>query len=141
MNKKFDDPSNHWDFISKDHLHHKTLNIMPDHDLIAMIDSQAGLVQQMRCMHESPACHSLELTMCELLTQCGDPRHRFSGCSVKLEPARLVQALLDFIRPVLLPMTCLLVMQMALVWLLRFTYIRMKEQGADGLDFGYGQSR
>eukprot|EP01134_Creolimax_fragrantissima_P007952 CFRG7952T1 len=114
------------EFISKHHLHHKTMNIMPDHDLIAMLDSQAGMVQQLRCKAESPACHLLELSICELLNQCGDVHHRFTKCTATISPKRFLSAIWDIVKPVVIPLLVLGTGQILLLLLLRFTYNRTR---------------
>ncbi len=74
---------NKW--IHKNHLHHKTIAVVTESDLIPQVDHQVGLVQTILCDFEEKshqnACHMLEGTICNILKHCGDSSPgRFADC-------------------------------------------------------------
>lgn len=59
---------------------------MPEMDLVATVDKQAGLVQHIRCGGgRRLSCHMLELTLAELISGCGDAAGRFESASFRVE--------------------------------------------------------
>lgn len=62
-------------------LYNNSVSVVPERDPISMIDSQSGFVQYIMCRSASPvSCHSVEMSICELLHSCGDRRQRFDEC-------------------------------------------------------------
>lgn len=65
------------------------LPVLPDFDLIPLVDSQVGLVQRVVCekprLAHQNACHMLEGTICSILNHCGDSRGRFNKCLWKFD--------------------------------------------------------
>lgn len=54
-------------------LRHNGVNVVPNGDLVPMVDKQSGQVLPIDCPFENPlACHQLFPTMCEILASCGD---------------------------------------------------------------------
>merc|ERR1712187_491312 len=50
-----------------------SVNVVPSHDLVPDVDSQAGTVLRIRCPSKVPwTCHRLAGSMCEILASCGD---------------------------------------------------------------------
>eukprot|EP00640_Fibrocapsa_japonica_P003413 CAMPEP_0113951972 /NCGR_PEP_ID=MMETSP1339-20121228/89015_1 /TAXON_ID=94617 /ORGANISM="Fibrocapsa japonica" /LENGTH=310 /DNA_ID=CAMNT_0000960429 /DNA_START=1 /DNA_END=933 /DNA_ORIENTATION=+ /assembly_acc=CAM_ASM_000762 len=83
--------------LQRGDLFHQSVAVVPDHDPISMVDTQVGLVQHIMCSSSrlaiQNACHMIEGTLCELLSHCGDPRGRFTGCTYRYN----VGALLPFV--------------------------------------------
>mmetsp|Transcript_71072 Transcript_71072/g.184547 ORF Transcript_71072/g.184547 Transcript_71072/m.184547 type:complete len:202 (+) Transcript_71072:1308-1913(+) len=53
----------------------KAVNVVPDRDVVPMVDEQAGTVLKTVCPFSKgnpSACHRLTVTLCELLASCGD---------------------------------------------------------------------
>lgn len=54
-------------------LRHHIVSVSPDTDFVRHVDSEEGLWLPIDCKgHMGFACHSLDITMCELLASCGD---------------------------------------------------------------------
>lgn len=52
------------------------INILPENDVLGLIDSHVGAAQEIACTGSAKVCHQYSTTMCELLSNCGDPRSR-----------------------------------------------------------------
>jgi lipase ATG15 len=66
--KTFDPP------LSVEALNKFTFNIIPDRDVVPMIDDRAELFQQIRCRapyNNFLACHDSPRSLCEIITTCG----------------------------------------------------------------------
>lgn len=55
--------------------------VQPDTDPVPRVDRQPGFRQQIRCLANPLQCHTIQKTLCELYTICGDARGRFVNCS------------------------------------------------------------
>ena len=59
--------------------HNRTVTFLPENDMMGhMFDSHGGLVQTMTCNtdHLGPVgCHLLEITICNLISHCGEREH------------------------------------------------------------------
>ena len=81
-------------------LHHQSVAVVTEYDVITQVDTQVGLVQRIQCDKKSQAhqnaCHLLEGTICHLLEHCGDPRGRFQSCEYTYDLASMFPPLLRF---------------------------------------------
>merc|ERR1712224_154525 len=63
-------------------LERTVVGIVPEGDVVPMVDYQAGMMQKIACRQKNGAqelfieCHSMERTACEIWRVCGDPRRR-----------------------------------------------------------------
>lgn len=66
-------------------IHGRSLSVVTDHDFLAQVDHQVGLVQRITCDMDDKAlqnsCHLLEGTICHILEHCGDRKRRFDSCT------------------------------------------------------------
>ena len=81
-------------------LHHQSVAVVTEYDVITQVDTQVGLVQRIQCDKKSQAhqnaCHLLEGTICHLLEHCGDPRGRFQSCEYAYDIGSVLPPLLRF---------------------------------------------
>ena len=102
-------------------LHHKSVAVVTETDVISQVDNQVGLVQRIQCdatdrAHQN-ACHLLEGTACHLLEHCGDTRGRFTACSFEFDLGAIMPQLWRYInahRLILLPLSLFLPIMLAL---------------------------
>lgn len=80
-------------------IHGKSLAVVTDHDFLAQVDHQVGLVQRIVCDKDDKAhqnsCHLLEGTICHILEHCGDRRHRFSSCEFTYDITAILPTILS----------------------------------------------
>ena len=69
------------------------LNILPNRDIVPLIDMQVGHLQTIRCPspNSAVACHSLATTVGQLASSCGDPRYVPQGISGGFDMSALQQ--------------------------------------------------
>ena len=84
--------------IDSKQLHHNSVSIVTEYDMITQIDHQVGMVQQILCDRPDQAhitgCHLLEGTMCHLLKHCGDKR--FESCKFDFDVTHLAPNIIEF---------------------------------------------
>ncbi|KAA8497993.1 hypothetical protein FVE85_5578 [Porphyridium purpureum] len=51
-------------------------NVQPFHDLVPKIDKQALMLQKINCDFDPFTCHSIDITICQIQSICGDPAGR-----------------------------------------------------------------
>jgi len=82
-------------------LHHQSIAVIIENDIVSSVDAQVGLVQLITCDKDSQAhmnsCHLLEGTICHLLEHCGDPRGRFTSCEFKFDISALLPSILQIV--------------------------------------------
>merc|ERR1719198_1462558 len=62
---------------SLDDLQRSLINVIPDNDIIPLVDKQVGKTQRINCDRQNAMyCHQLYQTVCELWRGCGDPKGR-----------------------------------------------------------------
>merc|ERR1719198_2700850 len=62
---------------SLDGLQRSLINVIPDNDIIPLVDKQVGKTQRINCDRRNAMyCHQLYQTVCELWRGCGDPKGR-----------------------------------------------------------------
>merc|ERR1711871_986862 len=80
--------------IRREFVHHQSVAVVPENDIVPMVDSQSGLVQRVLCNASSQAmensCHMLEGTVCDILRSCGDHRGRFADCEFEFDLTQLL---------------------------------------------------
>lgn len=57
--------------ISQSAINHLLINVVPNTDLVPLVDAPAGMIQQIDCTASAQGCHSMERTVCELAASCG----------------------------------------------------------------------
>jgi len=62
--------------VHSDAIQRTSTLIQPHRDPVPMVDVQKGMVQNIRCDHAAPVCHSMAITRCVLFDECGDARGR-----------------------------------------------------------------
>jgi len=58
--------------VSGADLHHYTVSIVPDKDVVPRVDSQMATVLPIECDQDVLTCHFIDRTLCELMRTC-DP--------------------------------------------------------------------
>jgi lipase ATG15 len=102
-------------------LHHQSVAVITEFDIIPSLDQQVGLVQRILCDDHAKshhnACHLLEGQICHLLEHCGDSRGRFVGCTADIDMAAVLPTLRSFLvrhRYIALPLMLLSPLLLAL---------------------------
>eukprot|EP01139_Manchomonas_bermudensis_P005771 Amastigsp_a175683_243.p1 type:complete len:608 gc:universal Amastigsp_a175683_243:1877-54(-) len=54
----------------------RLINVVPQSDLVPLVERPVGLVQSIDCTGSAPQCHNLERTICELVRSCSHARTR-----------------------------------------------------------------
>jgi len=60
--------------LTKNQLNSMTFNIVPNRDIIPMLDDKANLYQKIECRapgNDFPGCHSIVRSLCEIMVTCG----------------------------------------------------------------------
>jgi len=88
--------------VNKGTMHHHSVAVVTEFDMITQVDRQVGLVQNILCDHEGKAhqnaCHMLEGTICHLLEHCGDDKGRFAGCEYDFDIAAISPGVVSFLK-------------------------------------------
>lgn len=83
---------------SKGAMHHNSVAVITEYDIITQIDHQVGMVQQILCDRPDQAhimtCHLLEGTLCHLIEHCGDKR--FQSCKYDFDVTHLAPSIMEF---------------------------------------------
>lgn len=62
---------------SFDEVQRSLINVIPDNDIVPLIDKQVGATQRINCNRRNAMhCHEIYQTVCELWRACGDPKGR-----------------------------------------------------------------